>query len=436
MRPFKLSPAAALVAVTLLVLGLSGLALPAAAETVALVGATVHPMTGPAIADATVLIVGDTIEAVGTDVAVPDGARRIDVGGKHVYPGMIHPLTNLGLVEIGSVRGTVDLREVGDNNSDLRAEVAFNADSLRLPTATAGGVTHALIFQSGGLFSGTSAVMRLQGWNWQDMALQTNTGLHLWFPSTPEDEDDDESSAKADEAKEAMKALDESFARAAAYQKAKRAGTADLGVNPKLERLVQVLSGELRLIVHTRNRADIKAALDWLAENELTNAVLVVGYEARYVADKLAEAGFPVILNGVLALPRKSWEPYDAVYGAAAVLHEAGVRFCIGDGGGSFGSANARNLPFEAAMATAFGLDADVALRAITSETASILGIDDRVGSLEAGKEASLMVTDGNPLETLTNIESVWVAGRQVDPNQNHQYRLYQKYWNRPKPAD
>ena len=421
------------------VAGLSLLAAAAQAEKpVALVGATVHPISGPALENATVLIVGDTIEAVGTEVSIPSDAERVDVSGKHVYPGLIHPLTSLGLVEIDSVRGTVDTHEVGENNSDLRAEVAFNADSLRLPAATAGGVTHALIYQRGGLFSGTSAMMRLQGWNWRDMAVRTDVGLHLWFPGVPDESDDEdgESGEAASKAKEAMKSLDELLARAAAYDKAQQAESAGLDADSKMERLIAVNQGELRLFVHARGLAEIEKALDWLDEKGLKNAVLVTGYEARYAAERLAEADVSVILNGVHALPRKDWEPYDAVYGAAAVLDAAGVRFCIGDGGDDFGASNARNLPFHAAMAASYGLDAEKALRAITLETARILGVDDRLGSIEAGKEASLLVTDGSPLETLTTLQEVWIAGQRVEPSANHQYRLYQKYWNRPKAAD
>lgn len=402
---------------------------------VALVGGTVHPISGPAMENATVLIVGDTIEAVGTDVAVPADAERVDISGKHVYPGLIHPLTSLGLVEIDSVRGTVDTWEVGENNSDLRAEVAFNADSLRLPASTAGGVTHALIHQRGGLFSGTSAMMRLAGWNWRDMAVKTDVGLHLWFPREPDGDDEEEGEA-AEKAKEARKNLDELLARAAAYDKARSAESAGLDADSKMERLIAVNNGALRLFIHARGPAEIEKALDWLEEKGIADAVLITGYQARYVAERLAKADVSVILNGVHALPRKSWEPYDAVYGAAAVLDAAGVRFCIGDGGGDFGASNARNLPFHAAMAASYGLDVDKALRAVTLDTAEILGVDDRLGSIEAGKEASLLVTDGSPLEILTTIEDVWIAGRKIDPAANHQYRLYQKYWNRPKAAD
>ena len=405
------------------------------AESLALVGATVHPISGPAIENGVVLVEDGIIRAVGNGIEVPDDATRVELQGKHVYPGFVHALTPLGLSEIESVRGTVDTREIGENNSDLRAEVAFNADSLRLPAATAGGITTALVVQQGGLFAGTSAIMRLQGWNWRDMTLKAPAGLHLHFPQVPDGsgEQDEEASA---EAKEARRALDDWLARARAYDKAAQAGSATLEPNGKLARLVSLVRGELRLFVHASGTAQIGAVLDWLEEESFEDVVLVLDYNAGYVADRLAKAGHPVILNGVHGLPDATWEAYDAVYGAAAALHKAGVTFCIGDGGGGFGSANARNLPFHAAMAAAFGLDPAQALRSVTLGAAEVLGVADRVGSIEPGKDADLMVTDGDPLETLTTIEQVWVGGQAVDPDANHQYRLYQKYWNRPRPAD
>ena len=406
-----------------------------AAELTALVGATVHPISGPPIEDGVVLMRDGVIEAIGNGIEVPADAERLELNGKHIYPGFVHPLTPLGLSEIDSVRGSVDTREIGDNNSDIRAEVAFNADSLRLPAALAGGVTSALVYQNGGLFSGTSALMRLEGWNWRDMVVEAPVGLHLMFPAVPEtDENDDEEATAA--AKKALKELDQWLARARAYSKADRAGLKGLEANPKLERLVSWVEGDLRLFVHASGRSQIGQALDWLAEQDFEKVVLVLDYNARYLTDRLKEAGHPVLLNGVLDLPDNSWEPYDSVYGAANALHQAGVTFCIGDGGSGFGSSNARNLPFHAAMAAAYGLDRDQALRSITLGAAEILGIADRLGSLEPGKEASLMVTDGDPLESVTSIEHVFVAGRAIDKGDNHQYRLYRKYTERPKPAD
>ncbi|HLE85838.1 MAG TPA: amidohydrolase family protein [Thermoanaerobaculia bacterium] len=419
------------------------LALPAAAgaETVAFVGATVHPVSGPPVAGATLVVEGDRIAAVGAGVAVPAGARVVDVAGKHLYPGFVHPLTNLGLVEVSSVRGSVDTTEIGQVNSNLRAEVAFNADSFRLPPALAGGVVAAHVVPRGGVLSGSSAVMRLQGWNWRDMTVAAPVGMHLWWPrysrggwwdrTTPEELEKRK--------REELEVLDETLERARAYGGALGAAARDPVLapapDPRLDALQPVLAGEVPLFVHAATLAQIEDALDWLDEQGFDRAVLVAGYDVARAAERVAAAGVPVILDTVHRVPTRDWEPYDAAFTAAARLHQAGVRFAIASGGAGADSENARNLPFEAATAAAFGLPREAALEAITLRAAEILGVADRLGSLEPGKEASFFVADGDPLEILTTIESVWVAGREVDRSADRQWRLYRKYDARPRPT-
>jgi len=423
----------------------SGLLLssPAAAqeETIAFVGGTVHPVSGPPIEGATLLVQGSTIAAVGTDVAVPEGARVVDAAGKHLYPGFVHPKTNLGLVEVDSVRGTVDTTEIGQVNSNLRAEVAFNADSFRLPPTAAGGVVAAHVVPQGGILSGTSAVMHTDGWNYRDMTVAAPVAMHLWWPrytaggwrdrSTPEELEK--------RRKEELKVLEDTLDRARAYGRALEAaeagGAPAPGPDPRLDALLPVLSGEVPLFVHAEILPQIEDALDWLEERGFENAVLVAGYDAARAGERLAAAGIPVILDTIHDTPNRDWEPYDAVFSAAARLHEAGVRFAIAAGGGGGNSENARSLPFEAATAAAFGLPREIALEAVTLRAAEILGVADRLGSLEPGKEASFFVADGDPLEILTTIEQVWIAGRAVDRSRDRQWRLYRRYDERPAPA-
>jgi len=413
----------------------------ARAETLAFVGATVHPVSGPPVAGATLIVEGDRIAAVGPGLAVPAGARVVDVTGKHLYPGFIHPQTDLGLVEVSSVRATVDTTEIGQVNSNLRAEVAFNADSFRLPPAAAGGVVAAHVVPEGGVLSGTSAVMRLEGWNWRDMTVAAPVGMHLWWPRATRSGWWDRTTPEELEKrrKEALEVLDETLERARAYGRARDAVAADRAPapapDPRLEALLPVLAGEVPLFVHADTLAQIEGALDWLEEKGLGGAVMVAGYDAARAADRLAAAGVPVILDTVHRVPIRAWEPYDAAFTAAARLHQAGVRFAIASGGGGADSENARNLPFEAATAAAFGLPREVALEAVTLRAAEILGVADRLGSLEAGKEASFFVADGDPLEIRTAIESVWIAGREVDRSEDHQWRLYRRYSERPAPA-
>lgn len=414
-------------------------AAPAAAETVAFVGGTLHPVSGPPIEGGTLVVDGDTIVAAGADVEAPAGARVVDVTGKHLYPGFVHPQTDLGLVEVDSVAGSVDRAELGPINPDVRAEVAFNADSFRLPPTVAGGVVAAHVVPRGGLLPGMSAVMSLDGWNWQDMTLRAPAGMHLRWPAytsrgwrrqTPEE--------LKKEREEALSQLDDVFDRAAAYVKAHDAAEAGSAPapnpEPRLEALGPVLAGEMPLFVHAETLPQIEAALDWTAERGIESVVLVAGYDIARVAERLAEEDVPVILDTVHATPDRDWEAYDAPFTAAARLHEAGVRFAIAAGGGGAASENARSLPFEAATAVAFGLPRDAAIEAITLGAAEILGVGESLGSLDPGKRASFFVVDGDPLEIVSRIESVWIDGREQDRAEDRQWRLYRKYDERPAP--
>ena len=414
----------------------------ASAEVIAFSGATLHPVSGPPVEDGVLLVEDGRITALGGELELPAGARHVELGGKHIYPSFIHPDSALGLVEISSVAGTVDTTELGDVNSNVRAEVAFHADSQLLPVAISGGVLVAHVTPRGGLFNGTSALMRLEGWNWQDMTLAAPLAMHLDFPEllppasryhrlTQEEVDK--------ERKRALEVLDSTVADARAYDTARRAEEAGNGppvdFDARFEALRPVLSGELPLFIQADERTQIAAALDWAAEQELDRVVLVTGPDAQHLSDRLASDRVPVVLNGVLREPARDWEPYDAAYTAAARLHAAGVAFCIGDGGSSFAAANARNLPFHAAMAAAFGLPKDAALASVTLGPAEILGVDDRLGSLEPGKDATFIVTDGDPLEILTRVESAWLEGVEIDPSHDRQRQLYRQYSNRPRPA-
>lgn len=413
--------------------GILLLAQPAGAESLALRGGTVHPVSGPAVSDAVVLVEDGRITAIGSGLSIPEGAEVVDFTGKHLYPGFVHPGSVLGLVEVNSVAGTRDYEEMGDNNAALRAEVAWNADSRVLPVTAAGGVLTAHVMPRGGIIAGTSAVMQLDGWNWEDMTVASPVGMHLNFPQMVSSRGVSEDEAEKAR-KKALEKLDETLQAARDYHRARHAAAAPrVEENPQLEALGPLLNGEMALWIHAREKTQIEAALDWATENELRKLVLVTGADARYVAERLAEEKVPVVLNGVLRLPNRTWEPYDSAFTAASELHAAGVDFCIGDGGNAFGAFNSRNLPFHAAMAAAFGLPKDVALESVTLRSAKILGVDDRLGSLEPGKDATFMVTNGDPLEIITSIERVWIAGRELDPGLNPQQQLFEKYRDRPR---
>jgi imidazolonepropionase-like amidohydrolase len=395
------------------------------AETTALVGATVHPVSRAPIDNGVVLIEGRDIVAVGQDIEIPAGSSIIELAGKHIYPGFVHPASSLGLTEIASVAGTVDTDEMGSINAALRVEVAFNHDSALLPVSVAGGILSTHTVPGGGLIRGSSAVMAMDGWSWEEMVIRAPVGMHIQFPAAAADD------AENDDLKLIERTLDAARAWARA-QRAFEAGNAPRpALNDPLQALQPLLAGEVPLFLHAGREKDIEAALDWADKQEFGRVILVAGPDAQYLAERLATDGVDVILNGVYQMPTRRWEPYDMAFVAAAVLHQAGVRFAIGDGGGGFGATNARNLPFHAGSAAAFGLPPEAALKSVTLWPAEILGVADQLGSLDAGKRATLMVTDGDPLEVMTAIERVWIDGAEYDLGRSKHRQLFERYRER-----
>jgi len=395
---------------------------------IALTGGTVHPVGGPILENATLLFEQGKITAIGTSVALPPRTERIDVTGKHVYPGMIAAHTNLGLIEIGSVRATLDLNEIGDITSSVRTLPAVNPDSELFPVTRANGVLMALTVPTGGLIAGISGLLTLDGWTWEDMTLKSQVGLHVGWPSAAVSR-----APGAPSVEEQQKRIEgqihtirDAFRAARAYMVAKNAESTgvpyhDTDVN--WEAMIPVLKKEMPVFVHADAIQDIEMALDWITD-EGVRAVLVGGYDAWRLTDRLKTLGIPVILNGTHRLPSRDWEDYDTPFSCAAKLHQAGIAFCITTGSDNY---NERNLPYQAATAAAYGLPRDEALKAVTLYPAQILGVSDRVGSLGVGKDATLIVTNGDPLEIVTHVERAFILGRVVDLSSKHT-QLYDKY--------
>jgi imidazolonepropionase-like amidohydrolase len=422
---------------------LGALATPAlaGAERVAYVNATLHPVDGEAIVGGTLIVDEGAIAAVGAAGAVALGdATVVDLAGLHLWPGLIDAATNLGLVEVSSVRGTVDTREIGDFNAHLRTEVAVHPDSRRFPVAASGGVLTAHVVPDGELFLGRSAAIRVDGWTWEEMTLAAPLGQHLRYPAqkfrrmpwSPADAEEKFEKAK----KERKRRLEELLGEARGYARARQAMASGEGaavdVDPRFEALLPLLAGESSLFLWANETTQIEKALDWVEKEGFTQVVLVSGPDAAPFAERLAAAKIAVILEDVLMLPSRDWEAYDAPFTAAARLHAAGVPIAFADGGDS---SNARNLPFHAAQAVAFGLPRDAALRALTLGAAEILGIADRVGSLTAGKEATFFVTTGDLLDIRSRVERVVVRGVEYDLARDPQRQLWQRYRDRPAPA-
>jgi len=412
---------------------------PAAAATLVLTGATVHPVSGPDLDDAIVVIVDGKIAAVGRNLTPPAGAQIVACTGKHLYPGFVSAQSVLGLTEISSVQGTNDFQETGSTNPDIRAEVQMNPESELLPVALANGVTSALVAGRGGAIAGTSALMHLSGWTREDMTLRAPVGLHVQWPNMTPVHAFYETRTDEQQAKDRDLAIDnikKAFDDARAYWKARdaegKSGVPRHDRDVKWDAMGRSLRGEIPVLFHAAALNQIRAVLRFAEDQKLPNVILVGGGDAWRVADELKAKHIAVIAGPTLEMPRPRYDSYDESYTVPAKLERAGVRYCISDGGSPFGAMNARNLPYHAAMAAAFGLPRDEALKSITLYPAQILGVADKVGSIEPGKLADLMLTDGDPLEITTHIEQVWVAGR-PQSMESRQTRLFEKYDSRPR---
>lgn len=397
---------------------------------IALVGGTVHPVSGPEIPNGTVLFEKGKITAIGTGITLPSGTERIDVTGKHVYPGLVLATSTTGLNEIGSVRATRDAVETGSINPNIRAEAGVNPESEIIPVTRANGVTVAMTMPGGGVISGTAAALEMDGWTWEDMTLRAPVGMIVNWPTMTINTAWWERRTEEEQKKEREHDLDvlrNAFRDARAYMTAKQ-GSAD-GKTPahdvdlRWEAMIPVLEGKEPVILYASDLAQIQAAVAW-ADREKVRLVIAGGYDAWRAADLLKAHHIPVIAEPITNTPSRRWEAYDEAYTLPKKLFDAGMEFCISGGGGY---ENERNLPYQAAMAASYGLPADEALKAITLYPARIFGIADRVGSIETGKDASLIVTTGNPLEITSNVEMEFIRGKKIQLT-SRQTRLYEKY--------
>jgi imidazolonepropionase-like amidohydrolase len=404
---------------------------PPQARPVALVGATLHTLHGPPIENGTLVFDHGKIAALGPDLAVPEQAERIELAGKHVYPGLIEANSDLGLVEIDAVRATRDQAETGAINPNVKAQVAFNPDSEQLPVTRANGILLAAAVPSGGLICGQSALMRLDGWTWEDMTQKSPLGLHIRWPRMApvydwrvEESGKEQLEARDRQLAELQRAFDDARAYRQAREAAAAAGRPLPSIDVRWEALLPALRGELPIIVSADELAQILAAADF-ARREKLKLIVYGGYDAADCADVLVRLEVPVILAGVHRLPLGRHDAYDAPFTLPARLKAAGVKFAVSTGDRR--ASMVRNLPYHAATAAAHGLSPEDALRSITLWPAEILGVADQVGSLEVGKDATLFVADGDILEIPTQVERAYVQGRAVDLD-NRQKRLWRKY--------
>ncbi len=402
------------------------------AAEIVLLGATVHPVSGPPIQDGAVAIAGGRITFVGprADLDVPADARVINLAGKHVYPGMIDPMTQVGMVEIGQVAASRDDREAGRYNPHLNALWGVHPYSAEIGVTRANGITAVLTVPAAGVIQGAGVVVQLDGDTPERMAVKERAAMVVNFPS-PKGKAWDEPKLEGDRLEELI-AL---FRRAVAFAAAPSTNddpTAPFDANDRLreramlEAMVPAVTGKMPVFFRTRTERDIRTLLMFLDQFPQVKAVIVGGDQAFRVAEELAKRHIPVVVGSELRPTMDRDDPISAGWENARILHAAGVKvaFTTQD------YANVRNLPYHAARAVAFGLPKDVALRGVTLTPAEILGVADEMGSIDVGKRADLMVTDGDPLQIVTHVERLFIAGREVSLENKHT-RLYARFKDR-----
>ena len=405
---------------------------PAQAGSTVITHATVHVGNGQVLQNASIVITNGKIAAVGSNVTAPAGATTVNANGKHVYPGLILPASNLGLMETPSVRATSDVRELGDLNPNIRSIIAYNTDSKIINTLRSNGILLANIVPEGGLISGASSVVQLDAWNWEDAAYKTDAGIHFTMPALiarprgfggfggggggPQQ-------PQVDPVKQGLEQVDQIksfFAEARAYNSV----TTHNETNLKLAAVKGLFDKSQRLYVHANTVKQMLVALDFVREFGF-DMTIVGGSDSWQIADLLKQHNVSVILNQPHSLPTMADDDVDQPFKTAAMLQKAGVLFSIND---EDGQTRGRNLAFNAGTAAAYGLTREEALQAITLNAAKVLGIADKTGSIEVGKDANIIISEGDIMDMRTsNVTDAFIQGRKIDLN-DKQKQLNERY--------
>jgi imidazolonepropionase-like amidohydrolase len=397
----------------------------------------VHIGNGQILINTSIEIKDGKITAIGNSVAASSNSITLDASGKHVYPGLILSNSNLGLLEVPTVRATVDATEIGEYNPSVRSLVAYNTDSRVINTLKTTGVTLANVVPQGGKISGSSSIVQLDAWNWEDAAYKTDAGLHVYMPSLLPRPSfggrgggfgmgnfGGQGGDPVKEGLEKMEGLKTFFREAKAYQQlADRKAT-----NLKFEAVKDLFEKKQKLYMHATTAKQILVALDFVKEFSF-DMVIVGGSESYQVADLLKQHDVSVILQQPHSLPTAGDDDVDQPYKTAAQLKKAGVLFSISD---DDSQTRGRNLAFNAGTAAAYGLDKEEALAAITLNAARIMGVADKTGSIEVGKDANIVVSSGDLLDMRnSNVTAAYIQGRKIDLTDKHKLlndRFEQKY--------
>ena len=401
-------------------------------STIALTNATIHIGNGFVVDEGHIVFVDGKITAVGANAEVPAGAKVVDYSGKHIYPGLIAMDTRLGIDEVEALRQTADYDEVGSHNPNVRSLIAYNTDSWVTPTVRSNGILLAQVAPAGGRISGTSSIVQLDAWNWEDAAYHADDAVYLnwppafrwtgWWAQPGGIERTDNYTKQLNE-------IRSYFAQAESY------ATQNLdSKNLRFEGMRGLFDGSKKLFIRVNTAGAIISAVRFAQDYGIT-PVIMGGSESVEVADFLVENNVPVVLNALHRTPSYEDEGIFNPYEIPSQLSEKGVKFAL-----TYADFwQVRNLPFQAGQAVAFGLAHEDALQAITLDAADILGVADRTGSLEVGKDANIVVSAGDILDMMSNdVVDAYVQGRQVDLG-NKQKDLYKKFsdkfdHNYPKP--
>lgn len=348
----------------------------------------------------------------------------IDLKGKHLYPAFFAPNSTLGLTEIDAVRATNDYDEVGDFNPHVRSLIAFNAESEVSATVKTNGVLYAQVTPQGGIISGSSSIMELEAWNWEDAAVKIDEGIHLNWPSTlqgggwwaepaPKEKNKDYSKQ--------VKRIEDFFLAARSYSEDHEE------FDQRYDAMRALFNDQKRLYIHANELKALTDVIDFVKELDIQFPVIIGGYDAYMVARQLKDEEIPVVIKGGHSLPENDDDPVDLPYRLPKLLKDAGVTFCI-QNSGRMETMNSRNLPFLAGTAMAYGLSEEEAVAAVSLNSAKIMGVGEELGSIEEGKTASLFVSDGNALDMRTNnVILAMIAGEFISLT-NHQLELYKRY--------
>lgn len=392
-------------------------------------GGIIHQVTGGTrVGD--VLISKGKIVDIANNLYTEIPNRLIDCSGKHIYPGMIDSGTRLGLGEVSSVSLTNDYNEIGDFIPHMQALTAINPSSVSIPVTRTNGVTTVLSVPSGGIFPGTAALINLYGYTPEEMYAGAKMVV-CNFPSSGkrgrwDRRSEDDIKKQFDKA---IGKLNDIWEKATLYAKIDSTATAQgkqpEGYNPEMKAMLPVMRGDMKLMINVNKKEDILKAIEWVKEKEI-NAVLSGVKEGWRVAKEIAEAGLPVLVGPILDNPSRNYDRYDVVYSNAGKMAEAGVLVAIKTNE----TENVRNLPFNAGFAAAYGMGKKAALEAVTINPAKIFGVDDQLGSIEKGKVANLFICDGDPFETKTTIEHLFIRGYKV-PIESRHTQLYDEFISR-----